>query len=280
MNYFYIENNEQKGPFNLEELQKLSINQKTLIWHEGLEDWIEAQNSNDLESLFNKTMPPKIPISNIEPPKFQSSKPSISHEPRTVEQNKSKVKITVIASSAVAVLLIGVYLLTKNDTNSGSNGYTDDTSYSESNNSPTNDGLSNSQTQNQESNDNSSAKNQQQYPQKPRQLTEDEIREKLYDKEVSNPTNYLTASGTYRVNLAANTIIEGTVSNSASIAGFKNIEITAKFYSKTGVLLGNESFLVMDFISPNGSLTFKDKISGWWSNIDHWTLTVNSAESY
>jgi hypothetical protein len=36
----------------------------------------------------------------------------------------------------------------------------------------------------------------------------------------------------------------------------------------------------MDFIAPNGSIQFKEKIYGWWENIDHWTLSVASAEPY
>jgi hypothetical protein len=116
--------------------------------------------------------------------------------------------------------------------------------------------------------------------QKSRQLSEQEIRDNLYNKEASNPSNYLSASGTYRVNIAANTIVEGTIYNNASIAGFKNVQLTAKFYSKTDVLIAKESFLVMDFIAPNGSIQFKEKIYGWWENIDHWTLSVASAEPY
>jgi hypothetical protein len=116
--------------------------------------------------------------------------------------------------------------------------------------------------------------------QKTRQLSDQEIRDNLYNKEASNPTTYLTASGTYRVNLAANTIVEGTIYNNASIAGFKNVKLTAKFYSKTDVLIAKESFLVMDFVSPNSSVEFKEKIYGWWDNIDHWTLSVTSAEPY
>lgn len=272
MVYFYIENNEQKGPFNLEEMQKLSIKKDTLIWHEGLDDWTEAQNIKGFESFIFSTMPPKIPVTSKEPPKFQDSSTKVSQESKPVVKKSKKLKNVVLLSSIAIVLFIGIYLFVNSNT---SNGFNDENSF-------TNEGdtyLDNSSGNEKESNY-SYSNGQQQKPQNQRQLTEEEIRVNLYNKEVSNPVNYLTVSGSYRVNLAANTVIEGNIYNNASIAGFKNINITAKFYSKTDVLLGEESFLVMDFISPNGKLAFKSKIYGWWKNIDHWTLDVNSAEAY
>lgn len=139
---------------------------------------------------------------------------------------------------------------------------------------------SNSESSINETNSKPAQQQKQVRQQKTRQLSEQEIRDNLYNKEASNPANYLSANGTYRVNLAANTIVEGTIYNNASIASFKNVKLTAKFYSKTDVLIAKESFLVMDFVSPNGSVQFKDKIYGWWENIDHWTLSVTSAEPY
>jgi hypothetical protein len=278
MKYFYIENEEQKGPLSLEELISKSISEKTLIWHDGLDGWTEAKNIAPLETHLKMTTPPKIPLASKEPPKFETPKQSPTQPSKVESKNNSKVKMISIVAGAILLLVIGIYFGTKSD-NSGQDYETNNeiTNNDKADN-YSNEGSSGSgQTEYQES-DNIPT---QQYQQpKPRQLSEEEIRENLYNKEISNPSNYLSADGTYRVNLAANTIIEGTIYNSASIAGFKNIKLTAKFFSKTDVLLGKESFLVMDFISPNGSLPFKGKISGWWDNIDHWSLTVNTAESY
>lgn len=102
----------------------------------------------------------------------------------------------------------------------------------------------------------------------------------LYDKEKNSPKKYLDANYTYRVNLAANTIVEGKITNSAMVAGFKNVEITVYFYSKTDRVLGQESFTVMEFVSPNGSVDFKHKISGWWDNVSYSNCTIDGAEAY
>ena len=60
MKYFYIENEEQKGPVNIEELGSLSITEKTLIWHEGLDEWKEAKNVESLESILKKLLHQKF----------------------------------------------------------------------------------------------------------------------------------------------------------------------------------------------------------------------------
>ena len=276
MNYFYIENEEQKGPVNLEQLIALSISEKTLIWYEGLDDWTEAKNIDSLETYFKKTTPPKIPIASKEPPKIESPKQTLVQPTKVENKNSGQTRMTLIISGALLLLVAGIYFGTR----SGGSGQDDETTNNGQTDNYSNDGSGVNQTDYQESNNTQTQQYQQTQQQKPRQLSEDEIREKLYNKEISNPTNYLSADGTYRVNLAANTIVEGTIFNSASIAGFKNVKLTAKFYSKTDVLLGKESFLVMDFVSPNGSIPFKYKIYGWWDNIDHWTLSVRSAEVY
>ena len=250
-----------------------------MIWHEGLDDWTEAKNIVSLETFIKKTTPPKIPIVSKEPPKFELPKQNLVEPSKVENNNNGGTRLKLIVIGALLILGMGVYFGTR----SGESGQDFETDYEKTNNDQvdnyTNDESGDAQTENQESNNTQTQQYQQPQQQKPRELSEDEIRENLFNKEISNPSSYLSASGTYRVNLAANTIIEGTISNSASIAGFKNIKLAAKFYSKTDVLLGNESFLVMDFISPNGRLSFKGKISGWWDNIDHWTLTVTSAES-
>lgn len=102
----------------------------------------------------------------------------------------------------------------------------------------------------------------------------------LYAMEMKSPKKYLDANYTYRTNLAANTIVEGKVTNSAKVAGFKNVEITVYFYSKTDRVLGKESFTVMEFVPANGSVVFRHKISGWWDNVSYSNCTIDGAEAY
>lgn len=63
MYYFILIDNEQVGPFRIKELleKKIKIKSDTLVWHEGLPDWIEAKYVEELKQLLIST-PPPIPI--------------------------------------------------------------------------------------------------------------------------------------------------------------------------------------------------------------------------
>jgi RNA polymerase subunit RPABC4/transcription elongation factor Spt4 len=114
----------------------------------------------------------------------------------------------------------------------------------------------------------------------PKPKTEAELKEELRKKEASHPTDYIGVEYTWRVNLIANTILEGTVSNKATISGFKNVTIRANFYSKTDMLLGKEDFTVMEFIKPGHNVPFRHKIVGWWEGATQSKYEILSAEAY
>jgi hypothetical protein len=101
----------------------------------------------------------------------------------------------------------------------------------------------------------------------PRKKTDFEIAQDLYKAESSNPRKYISATISWKVNLAANTILNGTVYNSAEVTGYQDIEINVSFYSKQNEYLGSEVFTVYDYVNPGSSLEFKHKIKGWWSNV-------------
>lgn len=55
MDYYYIiENNQQAGPFTLEQLRVKGITKDTLVWKEGMSVWTPAGIVDDLQSLFVK----------------------------------------------------------------------------------------------------------------------------------------------------------------------------------------------------------------------------------
>ena len=50
--YFYSNEQGEQGPVTLEELKQKDITLKTLIWHEGLDDWKEAESIYELKEIF------------------------------------------------------------------------------------------------------------------------------------------------------------------------------------------------------------------------------------
>jgi hypothetical protein len=56
--YFYSDGVQKHGPFSLEELKGEGIREDTLIWFEGLEDWIPARKIEEILSFFALQIPP------------------------------------------------------------------------------------------------------------------------------------------------------------------------------------------------------------------------------
>jgi len=56
--YFYSNGQEKEGPVSLDELKQKDINPRTLIWHEGLDDWKEAETIDELRDVFELRPPP------------------------------------------------------------------------------------------------------------------------------------------------------------------------------------------------------------------------------
>ena len=58
--YFVSKNSQPKeGPFNLEQLKKIKIDKDTLVWYEGLEEWKNANEIDELKDLISSGMKKK-----------------------------------------------------------------------------------------------------------------------------------------------------------------------------------------------------------------------------
>lgn len=73
--YFIIENDVQTGPFSLVQLIDKRVNEETLVWRKGLENWKKALEVKEIENiiLYNPPPIPSEPESNP-PPIPQSEK--------------------------------------------------------------------------------------------------------------------------------------------------------------------------------------------------------------
>ncbi len=84
-------------------------------------------------------------------------------------------------------------------------------------------------------------------------------RESLQDKETKNPQNFLTVSGHDRHNILGQTVVKGMVTNKATVASYKDVDVKLDFYSKTGTLLETDKETVFEIIGPGQSKNFKTK---------------------
>ena len=84
-------------------------------------------------------------------------------------------------------------------------------------------------------------------------------RENLLSKEKKTPEYFLSVSGHDRRNLFGQTVVRGTVTNKATVASYKDIDVKMDFYSKTGTLLETDHETVYEVIPAGQSKSFKTK---------------------
>lgn len=87
----------------------------------------------------------------------------------------------------------------------------------------------------------------------------EQTKETLEETEKKNPKRFLTVEGSDRKNLMRQTVVKGTITNSATVASFKDIDVELSFYSETGALLLKDHEVVYKVIGPNSSENFKYK---------------------
>ena len=87
----------------------------------------------------------------------------------------------------------------------------------------------------------------------------EQTKETLEQTEKKNPKRFLSVEGDERKNLIRQTVVKGTISNKATVASFKDIDIELSFYSETGALLLKDHEVVYKVVGPNSSENFKYK---------------------
>lgn len=55
--FYIVENNQQAGPFTVEQLRAKGIAPETYVWSEGMSGWEQASNVSELQVLFKPAQP-------------------------------------------------------------------------------------------------------------------------------------------------------------------------------------------------------------------------------
>ena len=87
----------------------------------------------------------------------------------------------------------------------------------------------------------------------------EQTKETLGETEKKNPKRFLSVDGYKRRNLIRETVVKGTITNKATVASFKDIDVEISFYSETGALLLKDHEVVYKVVAPNSSEDFKYK---------------------
>jgi len=87
----------------------------------------------------------------------------------------------------------------------------------------------------------------------------EQTKETLEQTEKKNPLRFLSVEGSDKKNLIGQTVIRGTITNKATVARFKDIDVELSFFSKTGALLQKDHEVIYETIAPGNSTNFKTK---------------------
>ncbi len=78
-------------------------------------------------------------------------------------------------------------------------------------------------------------------------------------KEQKNPRDFLVVDGHENRNFFGQTVIKGKITNKASVAVFKDVNLKLSFYSKTKALLESDDETVFELLHPGETKSFKTK---------------------
>jgi hypothetical protein len=120
--YYYSEKDQQLGPFLKEDLKQKLIKKDTLVWTDGLAEWVTAESLEDLKDIII-SLPPPLPKKNIQP-----KKPETVHISKKVDIKSSEIENKSLeieksndnSSIIVGFLSFGLYYLLINNINNSS----------------------------------------------------------------------------------------------------------------------------------------------------------------
>ena len=79
----------------------------------------------------------------------------------------------------------------------------------------------------------------------------------LEQKEAASPLEYLSVHGKMHKNLIGKKIIKGSITNMASLASYKDLQMAVIFLSGTQTELQTQQFFVNGVVSPNNKISFR-----------------------
>ena len=91
MKYFIIVNNQQQGPFTIDELKQQGITAETSVWCEGMPQWAPASQVDELkdvlqESANGDTTPTPPPFESAAQQQPQQPQPATNSQADTIRE--------------------------------------------------------------------------------------------------------------------------------------------------------------------------------------------------
>lgn len=108
--YYFSDNNQQLGPFTLDELKVKRLKKSTLVWTDGLQDWITADTLDELKDFVISEPPPLPSRKTIEPDNTVKIKLTTSNTSSDyTKETEATVLGIVLLVLPIILKLLGVF---------------------------------------------------------------------------------------------------------------------------------------------------------------------------
>ncbi len=87
----------------------------------------------------------------------------------------------------------------------------------------------------------------------------EKVKETLADKEKNNPASFLSVNNKDHKNIIGQTVVKGTIINSATVCTYKDVTLRLSFYSKTATKLDEVVETIYETVAPGKTVKFKTK---------------------
>ncbi len=89
----------------------------------------------------------------------------------------------------------------------------------------------------------------------------EEKKKSLKESETDNPLKFLKVKGSLRTNIVGQTVVEGEITNNATLVSYKNMKLQIIFKDADGSVIEKDNKVIDDVVKPNSTDDFKVKLS-------------------
>ena len=89
----------------------------------------------------------------------------------------------------------------------------------------------------------------------------EEKKASLEEMERDSPLKFLKITGSHHGNLLNQKVVEGEITNKATLVSYRNIQVQVSFHDKDGAVIDKEKEILDDVIKPGATNDFKIKNS-------------------
>jgi hypothetical protein len=249
MKKYFIQTEKGQSPaLNIEDLKVMNLPKNTPVWFEGASNWTTLEQVEEIKSALFPVTPPPFSKPTVPPPyEGNTSNANTAFNQQKLPpanpffQNQKPKKKNV-------GLIVGVCLLIFVLLSGGLYAYAKWKQGKDSDASSTNDYYEAVMT--------------------------------VEEKEKANPQDFISAEGTYRDNFWGDAIKMSVVlSNTATVANFKDIKLKVTFYSKTDTELDVKYYTIYENLPAHSTITHQMKIARP-QNCEKLSWACSSATSY